>query len=212
MSESILSVLPAGRAPVVLDYGCGEALCAPAVAERTRQLLLFDISQEIRRDLLDRYAGDPAISVVSEQDIAALTAGSVDVIVANSVIQYLDRVAFAGLMTQWRRWLAPGGLLVVADVIPPHTGIAQEATIMLLLGIRHGYLLSALKSLVAMSFSDYRSLRRQLGLSRYTEAEMLAMLGEHGFDARRHTRNFGLNPTRMTFLAIRRHEVLGPGV
>ena len=50
--------------------------------------------------------------------------------------------------------------------------------------------------------SDYRKLRTRLGLSRYTEAEMIDKLKAAGFSAVRAKDNLGHNRKRMTFVAI----------
>ena len=49
--------------------------------------------------------------------------------------------------------------------------------------------------------SDYRKLRAELGFASYDEAEVLALLTEAGFSARRHHPNLGHNQARMAFLA-----------
>jgi len=49
--------------------------------------------------------------------------------------------------------------------------------------------------------SDYWRLRSRLGLSRYSEAEMIERLAAAGFSARRAATNIGHNQARMTFLA-----------
>ena len=64
-----------------------------------------------------------------------------------------------------------------------------------------GFLLAALASLVKTALSDYRKLRETLGLTRYSEAEMLALLDAHGLHGERAARNIGHHQERMLFLA-----------
>ena len=60
----------------------------------------------------------------------------------------------------------------------------------------------ALAGLVRMVFSDYRRLRQQTGLRRYSEVDMLARLQAAGFGAKRLPTNVGHNPARMPLSAI----------
>jgi len=64
-----------------------------------------------------------------------------------------------------------------------------------------GFLKSALIGLVRTALSDYRKIREELGLSRYSEAEMIEILREAGFAAERRRQNMGHNQARMTFVA-----------
>lgn len=201
VADDILSVLPPVEGATVLDYGCGDALDAPRVAARARCLLLFDAAPEVRHRLAVRFAGHPAIRVIDETGLGALPPDSVDLIVVNSVIQYLDRAELDGLLATSRRLVRPGGLLAIADVIPPDAGAVADVAALLRSGLRHGFLAGALAGLVATVFSDYRRLRRSIGLSTYAEADMRQILATAGFAAERRARNFGFNPARMTFLA-----------
>ena len=132
---------------------------------------------------------------------AALPGGSVDLIVLNSVAQYLKIPELAALLAQFRALLAPGGKLVVGDVIPPDTSAVTEVTALMKLAWRNGFLLPALAGLVRTALSDYPSLRTKLGLTHYTEPEILAVLARAGFDARRRHPNIEHNQARMTFVA-----------
>jgi hypothetical protein len=64
----------------------------------------------------------------------------------------------------------------------------------------HGHLSAALRSLVATAFSDYRRVRRALGLTGYDEPEFRSLLSAHGFDVTRQPRNLGVNQARMSFV------------
>ena len=97
--------------------------------------------------------------------------------------------------------LAPTGRLVVADVIAPDAGASDDIRALLGAALAHGFLLDALKGLVATFFSDYRRLRRDLGLTRYGTATMLAKLCAAGFVAEQRAVNLGFNQRRSCFLA-----------
>lgn len=199
VADDILAVLPPDRAPVVLDYGCGDALEAPRVATQCSRLWLYDASQSVRARLHARFAA-PGTIVVAD-DIAAVAPGSVDVIVINSVVQYLTRDELDRLLAECRRLLAAEGKLVIADIIPPDAGAVADIAALLGTGLRHGFLGAALMGIAASALSDYRRLRRDLGLATYDERGFLGLLAAAGFTAERRATNFGFNARRLTFLA-----------
>ena len=201
LADEIAALVPHPGA-VVLDHGCGQALFAERIAEACSRLLLCDASPRQRDALARRFAGSPRIAVLAPEDVAALPAASLDLVVANSLAQYLTDAELAACLRDWRRALKPGGRLVLADVIPPQLGAAADATALLAFARREGFLAAALLGLVRTVLSDYRSLRRRLGLTRYDEAAMLARLREAGFTAERMPRNLGHNQGRMAFMAL----------
>ena len=77
----------------------------------------------------------------------------------------------------------------------------RDVIALLKFAARHGFLRDALIGLVSTALSDYRQLRSRVGLERYSEADMVARLGTHGFTASRVAVNIGHNPWRMTFVA-----------
>ncbi len=200
VADDILSL---GIAPghAVLDYGCGEALDAGRVAAVAGRLYLYDAAAATRANLVKRFTGNPSVAVLDDSGLAALADKSCDLIVVNSVLQYVAKDELPALLARWRAWLKPGGRLVLADIIPPGDMLVLDTLALLGFAWREGFLIAALTGLAAMFFSDYRRLRAKLGLSCYAEAEMLALLKAAGFDARRRLPNFGMNPARMTFVA-----------
>ena len=200
VAKGIAALAPGPQARV-LDYGCGEAVHADFVAACARELILSDAAPTVRRAVAARFAGHGNIRVISTEEVETLPDKSLDLIVANSLVQYLDGATLDRLLRLWRRLLTPGGALVIADVIPPHVGTASDVLALLRYAARNGFLGAALIGLVRTAFSPYRKLRAQLDLARYTEAEFLARLTSAGFKAERLTHNLEHNPQRMTFMA-----------
>lgn len=201
VADDILSLAPAPDAHV-LDFGCGDALEAGRVAARVARLYLYDAVPAVRARLHARFAGRAGI-VVPDDDALADPAlrGSIDLIVVNSVLQYVPADELGRLLALWRALLRPGGRLVLADVIPPGDTLLPDTLALLGFARREGFFLAALLGLAATFFSDYRRLRRKLGLSVYAEDAMLKLLAEAGFAAERRRPNLGFNQTRMTFIA-----------
>ena len=199
IAEDIRRYAPAGGA--MLDYGCGEALFADRVAETTARLILCEPAPNVRAMLAGRLAGNPKIAVRKPEDIATMPAQSLDTIVMHSVSQYLTAPELDELIKLFRRLLKSGGLLVLGDVIPRRMSALGEALALLRFGAQEGFYWAAVRSLLRLYRSDYRRLRKSLGLSRYSDDQIVAKLEAAGFSAQRARSNIGHNGRRMTFLA-----------
>jgi SAM-dependent methyltransferase len=186
---------------VMLDYGCGEALSADLVAYAVRQLILCEPAPQVRTKLSARFAGDTNVAVRTPDEAAALPARSIDTIVMHSVAQYLSGAELDRVLTMFHRLLKPDGLLVIGDVIPVELGALDDAMELLRFGAHGGFTIAALIGLARTYFSDYRQLRRSLGIARYGQGEIVARLEAAGFIAERASTNIGHNAKRMTFLA-----------
>lgn len=210
VSESILGHIPVsdGR---VLDFGCGEALFASDVAQRCRHLYLCDAASNVRAAIENRVGGVENISVLAPEELGEIAAGTLDVVVVNSVAQYLSREELSRTLDTFKPLLAPHGKIVFADIIPTNTGVVADTWALLRLAAKHRFLPHAIVGLGRTYFSPYRKLRAQFGLTAYEEKHFLGLLRQHGFDASRVYRNIGHNQSRMTFVAhsYRRHCWLG---
>ena len=188
---------------VVLDYGCGEAQGARIVAARCAKLCLYDSAPFVRAKLNAAFAIDANIAVLDEAALDALPDGALDMIAIVSVLQYVGEAELARLLETFRAKLKHGGLLVIGDVVPKNIGPVEDARALLDFGFRGGFLFAAVAGLVRTALSDYRTMRAKFGLTTYDEADMLALLADHGFSARRAPDNIGHNQLRMTFLGTK---------
>lgn len=198
IAEDVRAHVPSADARV-LDYGCGEALHAALIADACAALTLSDAAPAVRAALTERFARNGKIAFRSPEEVAAMPPGSFDLIVMNSVAQYLTREQLVALFAEFHRLLAPGGKFVLGDVIPKHVSPITDALAVLRFAAQNGFLVAAFAGLVRTVFSDYRKLRSRLGLSLYDEAEMQVLLRDKGFSAERAAKNIGHNPARMTF-------------
>jgi SAM-dependent methyltransferase len=202
LADDIIAYLPVHGARV-LDFGSGEALHAGKIASVTWQLYLCEAAPKLRARLKKRFARESKIKVLSPDDVERLPGASLDLIVANSVVQYLSRDELEHLLAIWRRRLRIGGVVVIADVLGPKQSAIRDTRALLSFAGRNGFLLPALWGLVRTVFSPYRSLRARLGLTHYSDAEMLKLLQDAGFHAERLGRNLGHNQARMAFCATK---------
>ena len=125
VAEQLAAFVPRPDARV-LDYGCGEAIHAGIVADRAREVLLCDAAASVRAAIAARFAGNPKIKVIAPEEVERLPDASLDLIFANSLVQYLTEAELDRMLALWRRLLAPGGMLIVADVIPPQCRPAER--------------------------------------------------------------------------------------
>jgi ubiquinone/menaquinone biosynthesis C-methylase UbiE len=191
----------ASKDAVVLDYSCGEALSAAKVADACGMLILAEPAPGVRGRLIARFAPMIKIRVRSLEDVRKMHERSIDLVVMNSVAQYMTPQELDAALLNIRRILKPAGRLVLGDILRPEVGMGTDVIALLRFAAQHGFLRDALIGLVSTALSDYRQLRAKVGLTRYSEAEMVAKLTAAGFTASRAGQNIGHNPWRMTFVA-----------
>jgi SAM-dependent methyltransferase len=188
---------------IVLDYGCGEALYAEDVARHCGRLVLCDAAPRVCAELALHMKSVANVEVMEPLGVGQLDDGSLDLVVVNSVLQYLARADLQALLDLWRAKLKPDGRLVIADVIPPGVSPLRDALALLGFAVRGGFLVPAVSGLVRTAFSGSGQLRKTLGFATYGEREIIDLLARHGMSAQRVRPNFGHNQARMTFSAVR---------
>ena len=186
---------------VVLDYACGEALSAAKVAEACGKLYLAEPAPGVRGRLIARFAPNTRIRVRSLDDLRKMEEKSIDLVVMNSVAQYMTADELDSAFAVIRRMLKPTGRLVLGDILQPEVGMPRDVLALLRFAAAHGFLKDAFYGLASTALSDYRQLRTRVGLQRYGENEMIGKLAAAGFSASRADVNIGHNPWRMTFVA-----------
>lgn len=199
IARDIIGYIPSPDA-VVLDYACGEALSAAKVADACGKLYLAEPAPGVRGRLIARFAPNTKIRVRSLDDLRKMD-DAVDLVIMNSVAQYMTPDELDAAFAVVRRLLKPAGRLVVGDILRPHVGMFRDVIALLKFARAHGFLKDALYGLASTALSDYRQLRTRIGLQRYGENEMIDKLARAGFTAVRAPENIGHNPSRMTFVA-----------
>jgi SAM-dependent methyltransferase len=200
IADQIAAFVP-GPGARVLDYGCGEAIHADRVAAVAAQVLLCDQAPSVRAAIAARFAADARIRAVAPEEVERLPDRSLDLIVANSMTQYLTPAELDRVLGLWHRLLAPAGVLIVGDVIPPDTGALTDVTALMRYAAANGFFWSALWGLLRTVASPYSRLRSRIGVTRYTQSAFQEKLTASGFTAERLPRNLEHNAARMTFRA-----------
>src|SRR5258707_15661797 len=89
LADAIVSHVPS-RTAAVLDYGCGEALRADRVADAAGRLTLAEAGPTVRSRLIERFKGNPKITVISTRLAASMPTQSFDIVSLHSVLHDLD--------------------------------------------------------------------------------------------------------------------------
>jgi SAM-dependent methyltransferase len=200
IARDIIGYIPSKDA-VVLDYSCGEALSAGKVADACGMLFLAEPAPGVRGRLIARFAPNTRIRVRSLEDVRKMHEKSIDLVVMNSVAQYMTPQELDSALLIISRLLKPAGRLVLGDILRPEVGMGTDVIALLRFAAKHGFLKDALIGLASTALSDYRQLRAKVGLTRYSEEEVIEKLGAAGFSGSLARRNIGHNPWRMTFVA-----------
>lgn len=200
VANDIIAYIPSPDA-VVIDYSCGEAFSAPRVASACGRLVLAEPAPGVRSRIARRSTSIANIDVCSLEALDANYAGAADLVVMNSVAQYMTDAELDAALMRIRALLKPTGIFVLGDVVQPGVGIVTDASALLRFATKHGFLKDAVVGLIRTALSDYRKMRQRIGLSSHSEADILRRLGAAGLKGQREPKNIGHNPARMTFRA-----------
>src|SRR6202045_277623 len=130
IARDIIGYIPSPDA-AVLDYACGEALSAAAVAEACGKLYLAEPAPGVRGRLIARFAPNTKIRVRSLDDLRKMEEKSVDLAVMNSVAQYMTPAELDSAFAIVRRLLKADGRLILGDVLRPEVGMLRDVLALL---------------------------------------------------------------------------------
>ena len=150
----------------VLDFGCGFGYVAELLAPRVGELFLWDSSANMRRRARLNVAGHQNIRFLDLSDSKPLSGElQFELILVNSVVQYMTFDEFSAWLLRWRNMLAPGGRIVVSDLIPPDYPAIWDIVDLLRLSARRGFLVRAICQALSEIWR-YWGVRRARPLSR----------------------------------------------
>src|SRR5947199_9632927 len=161
---------------VVLDYSCGEALSAARVAEACGKLILAEPAPGVRGRLIARFAPNTKIRVRSLDDLRKMAEKSVDLVVMNSVAQYMTPDEFDFALAVIRRLLKPSGRLILGDIMRPEVGMIRDIIALLRFALNYGFLKHPLTVLLSTPLSDYRQFPSRAGQHRHSQTLVLTQL------------------------------------
>jgi ubiquinone/menaquinone biosynthesis C-methylase UbiE len=201
--SSFRPFLPRGSGSAMLDWGCGEASAAEGMAAECERVYLHDPTEVVRSRLRERYKDHEQITVLDGEQLKRLPSECLDLILINSVIQYLTEAELVGALSGLQHLLKPGGRFLIGDVIAPGTALWQHVIVFLTFAYRSGFMASAIVGLVSKFLPSYNSMKRGHGLSKYSEAELFRVFQLCKLDGKRLSRNIAVSPIRSSYIAMK---------
>lgn len=117
-AERLVSLVPIDPKTVALDFGCGFGFVSDALADKVEKMFLWDASNSMRNQARRFLAHRQNVQVIDSLRAMAFPVEPFDLIIANSVIQYMTVEEFSEWLRQWGKLLAPSGRVVLSDLIP----------------------------------------------------------------------------------------------
>ena len=111
IADDIIGYIPSADA-TVLDYSCGEALFASRVAAACGRLILAEPAPGVRGRLIAKFGAEVKIKVRSIDELRHLVDQTVDLVVMNSVAQYMTPADLDTAFALIRRLLKTDGRFV----------------------------------------------------------------------------------------------------
>jgi cyclopropane fatty-acyl-phospholipid synthase-like methyltransferase len=142
----------------VLDFGCGTGIAASLLAPHVGRILLWDPAAAARETARARIANLPNAELIDLPASGSDFDQAFDLIVANSVVQYMSAPELEAWIRRWSDLTAPGGAIVLSDIPAGDSSFLGEMLEFLWFSFRRGVLLQAL----AHGFRDiarYRAAR-----------------------------------------------------
>jgi 2-polyprenyl-3-methyl-5-hydroxy-6-metoxy-1,4-benzoquinol methylase len=198
--ERLARLLPLTPEMRVLDFGCGFGYVAERLAERVGEVAVWDQSASIRRHARQHLAGCPTVRFFDPDDVSAGEAPpQFDLILVNSVVQYMTEEEFHHWLPRWRAMLAPGGVLVLADLIPSTHSVRSDVLEVLRFALRHGVLLNELGH-SARTLLAYARHRQAQKLMKVEETRLREEAARAGLELRFSPHNLTVRSRRWTTL------------
>ncbi len=142
--ERVIEEAAPGAGQRVVDLGCGSGQLALRIAPMVGSVLAIDVSSAMI-GLLEEHARAAGLSNVEGRAVPieqlVIGEGSVDLVVSNYALHHLRDPDKAAAVRHAAGWLAPGGRLVVGDMMFGRGGDARDREIIsskVLLMLRKG--------------------------------------------------------------------------
>jgi cyclopropane fatty-acyl-phospholipid synthase-like methyltransferase len=203
--HALAELIPLTPGIRVLDFGCGWGNVARLLGPRVGELCLWDDAPRMRRLAADSTSG---MSNVRMLDLAAPESdgeAEFDLILANSVAQFMTANEFQTWLRRWCHMVAPTGHIVVSDLVPPDYPALADLLTLLRFSSSKGFLARALWD-AARVMPLYWRTRKARPLLRTSRAELVAWGAEAGLSVHAFPTNLTCFKQRITAVFTRSRE------
>ena len=184
----------------VLDFGSGFGYVAEALAEHVGEVRMWDSAPAVLEAASSRVSADNVTTIdLSDPYSVDLR---FDLVVANSVIQYMVTDELLRWLQIWRRLLKPDGTVVISDVPSVDSSLSRETLAWLVFSARNRVLFPSFRFALA-NWWRYRAAHSASPLLSVDDARMKQLASEAGLRARRLPVNLAYQTSRSSFLLDR---------
>ena len=202
--ERLSVAVPLDGSEIVLDFGCGFGHVARELAPSVQRIDVWDASPLALAAARRQVAGLSSARV-DLTDPSADPTGEYDLVLVNSVVQYLTVPDLSTWLSRWRAMLRPAGRIVIADVPCGATSTPRETLGWIVFCARRHVLRSALAH-GASSARRYRTASQQAPLLQLEWADLDRMAHAAGLALRPLPANLSHRPRRLSMVLVRADE------
>jgi SAM-dependent methyltransferase len=180
----------------VLDFGCGPGLVGGLLGPEVQRYLFWDAAPTVQHEATRRLA---AVAGAEPADLTTLPRASIDLILVNSVVQYMRPDELTDWLQRWKRLLAPAGRLVLSDLPAPGEGALRALRDTIVFAARQGVLLHALPEALG-ALMRYATRRQRSPIFCPDPIELARMATTAGLTAHRLPENLTFRARRYTIV------------
>jgi len=142
--------LPFHPGAKILDFGCGCGFVADLLAPQAAMLFLWDSSANMRQRARMNTAHHENVRFLDFSDSVSTQLNErFDLILVNSVVQYMAPDEFSHWLKRWKNMLSPGGRLLISDIIPLKSQYVFDLWDFFAFCVRKGLVLPALRVILS---------------------------------------------------------------
>jgi cyclopropane fatty-acyl-phospholipid synthase-like methyltransferase len=194
--EAVVPLSPTMRA---LDFGCGWGNVARLLGPKVGELYLWDDAPRMRTLAAEATAQIPNVRMLTLKELTEERSFAFDLILANSVGQFMTAQEFAHWLRRWGAMLTPAGRIVVSDLVPPNYAALADLMTLLRFSRKRGFLARALWDAARVIPSYWRA-RKARPLLRTSTDDLAAWGREAGLTGARFVTNLTCFKKRITVI------------
>ena len=192
---------------VVLDFGAGFGNVSFFIRNKAQKIYLYDKSEYMVEVLKVNFQNSKNMHIIPSLDEID---EKVDIIIVNSVLQYMSPDEFKKSLIELQRICKPETRIVFSDVIPHNYSKVTDFFVQLKLSLKFNFFRKLVLYAVSNSlFSPSLSLSSNY-LTKYDEGELKAILSEFNFTSEKMKSNFTFSKKRYTLISYHKEKSATP--